>query len=95
MSPRLSSQLTFCAAASALQVIAVLAAALGVIPAALALAVAVVASVPVFWGWGRFQGAIALNPELDEAGQARWRMLLACVPGAMALYWHRHVRGAS
>jgi hypothetical protein len=94
VSPRLNQQLTFCAACSAVQVIAVVAAALGVVAVEAALAVAVVAAVPVLWGWGRFQAAIAMNPELDVAEQARWRMLLACVPGAMALYWHRHVRGA-
>jgi hypothetical protein len=33
-----------------------------------------------------------MNPGLDDAARSRWRILLACAPGSMALYWLRHVR---
>jgi hypothetical protein len=52
----------------------------------------VVATLLSFGAWGAFQAELALNPELDDRDRARWRMALACVPGAMALYWRRHVR---
>jgi hypothetical protein len=41
---------------------------------------------------GPYQADIALNPNLDEPGRRWWRIALFLVPGAMAFYWHRHVR---
>jgi hypothetical protein len=61
-------------------------------PSSVAGAVLVVSVLLSFWGWGHMQAELALNPDLDEARRARWRMLLACVPGAIALYWLLHVR---
>jgi hypothetical protein len=52
----------------------------------------VLAVLPAFWAFGTFQADIALNPYLDEAERARWRIILACVPGGQALYFVRHVR---
>jgi hypothetical protein len=63
-----------------------------VVIAAFAGAVLVVSVLLSFWGWGHMQAELALNPYLDEVRRARWRMLLACVPGAIALYWLLHVR---
>jgi hypothetical protein len=33
-----------------------------------------------------------LNPDLDEVEGVRWRIGLACVPGAIAAYWFLYVR---
>jgi len=54
--------------------------------------VVLVASIPLLFAWGAYQGDIALNPLLDEAGRTRWRIGGWCLPWSMALYWHRHIR---
>jgi hypothetical protein len=51
------------------------------------------ASLPLAWAWGSFQADVALNPLLDERERSRWRIVLACVPWSIAIYWLREVRG--
>jgi hypothetical protein len=53
---------------------------------------AVLATLPIFWAWGHVQADVALNPLLDGRDRRRWRILLACLPGAMAVYCYRQVR---
>lgn len=90
MSDRLYQRLTRYAAWAAVHLVLVV--------AALAVAsrwtgtVALVGALPLLLAWGPFQADVALNPSLDEAARTRWRMVLWCVPWAMVLYWHRHVR---
>ena len=42
-----------------------------------------VASVPLLWAWGAFQGDVALNDQLDEVDRQRWRIGLWLVPWSM------------
>jgi hypothetical protein len=58
----------------------------------IALALGVAVSLPALWAWGQVHADIALNPDLDEAERVRWRIGLACVPGAIAAYWFLYVR---
>ena len=62
------------------------------LPAAVSGALLVAVLLPAFWAWGHFQAHVAMSPDLDEADRARWRVMLACVPGAMAGYWWLYVR---
>lgn len=62
------------------------------LPSAVAGVVFVVSALATFWSWGHLQAEVALNVYLDDAQRARWRILLACVTGAFALYWLLHVR---
>jgi hypothetical protein len=73
------------------QAVVVIAALVGA-PASVVGAVLVVSVLLSFWALGHLQAEIALNPYLDEVGRARWRIALASVPGALALYWLLHVR---
>lgn len=57
-----------------------------------AAAVVLVVSLPVLWAWGAFQADVAINASFEDSDRRRWRVLLACLPGSMALYWHRHIR---
>jgi hypothetical protein len=50
------------------------------------------ASLPVFWAWGPYQADVTMNPHLQDSDRAQWRIMLACLPGSMAVYWHRHIR---
>jgi hypothetical protein len=60
-----------------------------------AVAAVLVASAPVLWAWGLFQADVAMNPRFEESDRRRWRIILACLPGSMAFYWLRHVRGVT
>src|SRR4051794_21908064 len=73
----------------------VLALLVGGVLAAQAGLVLLVASIPLLFAWGSFQTDVALNPRLDEAERARWRIAMWLLPWTIALYWHVHVRGAS
>ena len=57
--------------------------------------IVLVVSIPLLFAWGHFQAHVAMNPELDEAGRRRWRVLLYVVPWSMSLYWYRYVRPAA
>lgn len=85
-------RLTRYAAYSLFQLIVVLAVVAGPVPAELAGVVVIVASVPVALAWGHVQADVAMNPALDDVERRRWRIAIWCVPGAVAVYWLRHVR---
>ncbi len=85
-------RLTRYAAYSLLQLGAVIAVVVGPVPAQLAGAVVLVASIPVVLAWGHVQADVALNPLLDDVSRSWWRIAIWCVPGAVALYWLLHVR---
>jgi len=91
MTARLQRRLRRAAICSALQAAIVLAAFAGV-PYDAALVALVLVSLPLLWALGPFQADVSLNTALDEDDRRRWRIALASVPGAMALYWHRHLR---
>ena len=57
-----------------------------------ALAALLVVSVPVCLAWGPYQAVVAMNPDFEDRDRRRWRIMLVCIPGSMAVYWHRHVR---
>jgi hypothetical protein len=80
------------ALASALQAVAFVLALLGPLPAAVAAALLVVAVVLGLWMFGHAQAELAFNAELDDVERQRWRIALACVPGALALYWVLWIR---
>ena len=67
---------------------------LGPVPGYGALVVLVVSWVPFLLAIGPYQADVALNSDLDETGRRWWRIVLFLLPWSMALYWHRHVRGA-
>jgi hypothetical protein len=92
MSHRYYARLRRYAALSAVQAVVVLVAALSAALTLVPGVVFVLAGVAMFWAWGPFQAEIALNERLDDISRRRWRVLLVVVPGAMALYFHRHVR---
>jgi hypothetical protein len=76
---------------SAVDAVAFLVALVGAVVTPVAGTVAVGLAVAMFWAWGPFQAEIALNPRFDDVDRRRWR-LLVFVPGALAVYWHRHLR---
>jgi hypothetical protein len=81
------------AVCSSVQVLVVVAIVLGGAGfAAYGVAALLLVSLPLLWAWGAFQAEVAMNPYLDDVERARWRILLACLPGSMAVYWYRHVR---
>ena len=85
-------RLTRYALFSLFQLIVVLAVVLGPVPAEVGGLAVLAASVPVALAWGHVQADVALNPLLDDGARSRWRIAIWCVPGAVALYWLRHVR---
>jgi hypothetical protein len=85
-------RLTRYAAYSLLHLVVVITLVAGVLPAGWAGAVLLAVSVPLLWAWGLFQADVAANPDLDEEGRMRWRILLWCVPWSMSVYWMQHVR---
>lgn len=91
MTPRHRRRWQRYAACSALQVLLLLPVFAGV-PTAVQVALIVVAYVIAFWAWGHVQAEIAFNPDFGDAERARWRITLACVPGAIAAYWLLYVR---
>ena len=38
------------------------------------------------------QAVVAMNPDFEDRDRRRWRIMIACMPGSMAVYWHRHIR---
>ncbi len=80
------------AAFSLLQLLAVVAVVFGPVAASVAGLVVLAASLPVVFTWGHVQADVAMNGALDEVERNRWRIAVWCVPGAVALYWLRHVR---
>jgi hypothetical protein len=77
---------------SVAQALVVVALTINDLPPEHALAVLLVVSAPVFWAWGPYQAVVAMNPDFEDGDRRRWRVMLACIPGAMAVYWHRHIR---
>jgi hypothetical protein len=45
------------------------------------------------WAWGHYQADITLNPNLDDGGRLRWRVVLGLTPYGIVVYWLREVRG--
>jgi hypothetical protein len=80
------------ALASAVQAVAFVLAVLGPLPAPVAAALLLVAVLLGFWMFGHAQAELAFNAELDDVERQRWRIALACVPGALALYWLLWIR---
>ncbi|MCW2993986.1 MAG: hypothetical protein JWQ18_1481 [Conexibacter sp.] len=91
MTVRLRQRLKRYAICSALTVPLELAIVAG-LPLDYAFAFVLAVSLPMFWACGPFQADVSLNTALDERDRVWWRIALYLVPGAMALYWHWHLR---
>jgi hypothetical protein len=63
-----------------------------IMPGTLTAALLILVAVLLFLSLGPVQAHIALSPDLDDAERARWRVLVATVPGAVAAYWVLYVR---
>ncbi|MET0602085.1 MAG: hypothetical protein ABW167_08870 [Baekduia sp.] len=92
MPDRLYRRLRRYAGFSAAQVLVAVVATLSGAPPDYALAALLVVSVPVCLAWGPYQAVIAMNPNFEDHDRRRWRIMLVCIPGSMAVYWHRHIR---
>ena len=93
MTAQAYKRMTRYAGFSLVQVVIVAAVVLAGVEAGLVGVIVLATAVPLVWAWGLYQADVALNPLLDEAGRTQWRMAVWFVPGSMALYWWRHVRG--
>ena len=80
------------AAWSVVQLVAVVAVVVAPVEEGIASIVVLAVTLPLVWAWGRYHADLALNAALDEAERNRWRLAIWFVPGAIALYWVRHVR---
>lgn len=77
---------------SVAQVLAVVALTISGLPSEYALVALLIVLAPALWAWGPYQAVVAMNPDFEERDRRRWRILLFCIPGSMAVYWHRHIR---
>jgi hypothetical protein len=92
MSHRLYRRLRRYAVFSVVQLLVALVVVGGDLESGYAIVALLIASAPVFWAWGPYQADVAMNPHFQERDRRRWRVLLACLPGSLAVYWYRHIR---
>jgi hypothetical protein len=92
MSDRLYQRLRWYAGFSVAQVLVAVVGTLSGSPPDYALAALLLVSAPVLLGWGPYQAMIAVNPDFEDRDRRRWRIMLVCIPGSMAVYWRRHIR---
>lgn len=92
MPDRLYRRLRNCAAFSVGQFLATLVICIGDVQSTYAVVALLVVSLPLFWSWGAYQAEVALNSRFRDRDRARWRVVLVCLPGSMAVYWYRHIR---
>jgi hypothetical protein len=92
MSDRMYRRLTRLAVLAIWSITTILVAGLLPMPGYSALAVGVIASVPLYLAIGPYQADVALNSWLSDGERRWWRIALFLLPWTMALYWSVHVR---